>query len=231
MKRIAIASDRQAPIKSAFCYKQNYVNEAYTSAIEKAGGVPLILPYTEPTYADKLLDGFDALLLTGGNDISPILYGENIRYAKDTDEELDRFHMALITYARKRGIPILGICRGFQLLNVAFGGTLYQDLQKERDSSINHRAIETPYTVAHEVQLSEGSRLYSILKEKYIGVNSLHHQGINTLGFGLTPSAYAPDGLIEAFEGNGILGVQWHPEAMGNAMEVLFKSFVEELSK
>ena len=149
MKRIAIASDRQNPINSAFCYKQNYVNEAYTNAIFKAGGLPLILPFTEPTLSSCLVDGCDGLLLIGGHDISPVLYGEDIRYAKDIDEELDRFHMGLITEARKKGIPIFGICRGFQLLNVALGGTLYQDLEKERDSSINHRRLDIPLSLIH----------------------------------------------------------------------------------
>ncbi len=229
MKRVAIASDRQEPYKSAFCYKQDYVNEAYTSAIIKAGGAPLVLPYAEPTFAESLLSGIDGLLLIGGNDIAPVLYGEDIRYAQNVDEELDRFHMGLITYARKKGIPILGICRGFQLLNVAFGGTLYQDLEKERDSSINHRNLDKPYTASHDVELTEGTRLYSMIGEKYIGVNSLHHQGVNALGFGLTASAYAPDGLVEAFECEKTLGVQWHPEAMGDCMDTIFKDFIEGL--
>lgn len=229
MKRIAIASDRHEPTGSAFNFMRNSINEAYSGAIIKAGGVPLAIPYCEPTFTDNMLDGFDGLMLIGGGDISPIMYGEENRNSKNTDEELDRFHMALVTSARKKGIPILGICRGFQVLNIAFGGTLYQDLEKEKENSINHRGIDKPYDVFHEVELVEGTKLYSVLKEKHIGVNSLHHQGVHTLGFGLKASAHAPDGLIEAFEGENVFGVQWHPEAIFNRMEALFRGFVDDV--
>ena len=231
MKRIAIAADRKPPQGSAFCYKQIYTNEAYTNAILKAGGTPLIVPYCEPTFTDTIIDGFDGLLLTGGNDISPILYGEENNGSLNTDEELDRFHMALVTSARKKGIPILGICRGFQLLNISFGGTLFQDLQSESPFTIDHRRLDIPYDIAHDIELVEDSLLYSVLKEKRIGVNSLHHQGIKTLGFGIRPTAFSSDGLIEGFEGYGTYGVQWHPEAMGERMEALFKGFVASISK
>lgn len=229
MKRIAIATDRQAPQGSVFPFWQNYVNEGYTSAVFDSGALPFLIPFTKPTGTEELLEGFDALILTGGNDISPILYGEEITYSKDCDEKLDRFHMGLITSARKKGIPILGVCRGFQLLNVALGGTLYQDLEKERDSSINHKQLDLPLSVAHNVELMEGTYIYSALKEKTIGVNSLHHQGIKDLGFGLTAAAYSPDGLVEAIEGQGVYGVQWHPEALSEGKGNIFKAFVEDI--
>lgn len=229
MKRIAIATDRQKPQASVFPFMQNYANEGYTEAVIKGGGVPLLVPYCEPIFTDKMLEGFDALILMGGNDVSPILYGEENRKAIDFDESLDRFHMSLITEARKIGIPILGICRGFQLLNVAFGGTLYQDIESEKDSTINHTQLDRPCSIAHQVQLVEGSNLYRILKEKNIGVNSLHHQGIKDLGFGLNAVAYAPDGLIEAFEGEDVFGVQWHPEAMSGRMTEIFSGFIKDI--
>lgn len=229
MKRIAIASNRQEPVGSAFCFMQNNINEAYSSAIIKCGGIPLVIPYCEPTFTDNMLEGFDGLMLIGGGDISPIMYGEENRNSKNTNEELDRFHMALVTSARKKGIPILGICRGLQVLNIAYGGTLYQDIEKEKEHSINHRRIESPYEATHEVELVEGTKLYSILKKKHIGVNSLHHQGVNTLGFGLKAAAYAPDGLIEAFEGENVFAVQWHPEAIYEMMEPIFRGFVEDV--
>lgn len=231
MKRIAIASDRKPAQGSAFCFKQIYTNEAYTNAIFKAGGTPLIVPYCEPTFTDNIIDGFDGLMLIGGNDICPILYGEENSYSLNTDEELDRFQMALITSARKRGIPILGICRGFQLLNISFGGTLFQDLEKEREDSIIHKRYDFPYTEVHKVQIREDSFLFDALGETTIGVNSLHHQGVKELGFGLKPTAIAEDGLIEGFEGYGIYGVQWHPEAMGEKMEPVFKHFIDGISK
>ena len=229
MKKIAIATDRQAPQGSVFPFWQNYVNEGYTNAIFNAGAIPLLIPFTNPTGTEQLLDGFDALVVTGGNDIDPILYGEEVTYSKEYDERVDRFHMGLITAARKKGIPILGICRGLQLLNVALGGTLYQDIGKEREDSINHQIIERPLEIVHNVELTEGTYLYYALKEKHLGVNSLHHQGIKELGFGLKAAAYAPDGLIEAIEGQGVYGVQWHPEALSEGRENLFNAFVKDI--
>ena len=231
MKKIAIATDRQSPVGSVFPFWQNYVNEGYVNAITKAGRRPLLIPFCNPTETDEILEDFDGLVLTGGNDVSPILYGEENIASVHCDEPLDRFHMGLITSARKMNIPILGICRGFQLLNISFGGTLIQDIPSERPSSVNHKQVDKSMGGAHPVDIVLGSNLYTALKEKSVWVNSLHHQGVKDLGFGLKPSSYAPDGLIESFEGTNVLGVQWHPEAMFDKMQPLFTYFINEMNR
>lgn len=232
MKRIAIASDRQNPEHSAFTYKWNYANEAYTSCIYKAGALPFIIPYTELLETDEIVKNFDALMLIGGADISPSLYGESVTFSKNCDIQLDRFHLSLVTSARKYKVPVLGICRGFQLINVAFGGTLYQDIESEKSVSIPHAVLDKPYEEVHDISILEDSLLYKVFNTSTIGVNSLHHQGIKTLGFGLKTSAVAPDNLIEAFEvEDNVFAVQWHPEAMGDKMQPLFDTFIKSLEK
>lgn len=230
MKRIAIAANRHLkPFDSAFSYKQDFVNEAYIELIRQSGATPYIIPYTKPIECEDILEGFDALLITGGSDIDPILYGEKDNgLSKNLDPELDRFQQTLISNAQKKGVPILGICRGFELINVIYGGTLYQDILSERPDAINHMRDDEPYSGVHKIKVVEGTFLDSVFTEPSIMVNSLHHQGVKTLGFGLKASAFAPDGIIEAFEGENVLAVQWHPESMADGMNDLFKAFIEE---
>lgn len=228
MKRIAIASFRRDPAGSAFCYRQDIANEAYTDAILKSGALPLIIPQLAPSYAEEALRGFSALLIPGGHDIDPSLYGEDPTYATAYDKTEDLYQIALLKAAIRSRIPVLGICRGMQLINVALGGTLFQDIGKEFSQCICHRAVSTPYSGAHRITIQMDSVLHSILNADSIMVNSLHHQGIKALGDGLRTSASADDGIIEAFEGDRIYGVQWHPEAMYREMESLFRYFVSE---
>lgn len=228
MKRIAITSARQSPIGSTFSYKQDFINESYVEAIFKAGALGYILPFTDPPNALDLLDGFDALLLPGGEDIDPLVYGAEETYSINRDAALDRLQIALVHAAMRLEIPILGICRGLQIINITLGGTLYQDIKREFSQKINHLRLDIPYLGAHTVKIESDSFLYRVFKREILDVNSVHHQGIKDLGYGLRATAISPDGLIEAVEGENMVGVQWHPEAQYSEMQDLFRLFIEE---
>ena len=160
---------------------------------------------------------------------------EEREYTLSPNKDNDLFQMKAIEEALRLGKPILGICRGLQILNVFFGGTLYQDIGKERQKSLRHSHLDIPEGYAHSISITEGSFLYEAVKEKKMEVNSLHHQGIKTLGSGLAATAESPDGLVEAIENreNRIMAVQWHPEALvmkgdGKALGI-FKFFISLL--
>ena len=229
MKKIAIASMRREPHGSAFCYKQDIVNEAYINSVLSSGAIPIIIPYLGCENAEKALKGFSALLVPGGHDIDPSLYSENVTYAKDYNKEEDLYHIALIRAAIEAGLPILGICRGMQLINVALGGSLYQDIEKEYSNRINHRAIDKPYEGTHCISIKKNTALYLALGKDKAMVNSIHHQSLKRLGDGLKITAEAEDGTIEAIEGNKIFAVQWHPEAMYDEMNAIFRFFINEV--
>jgi len=193
----------------------------YAQSIHGAGGIPLQL--TRDGDANDLVSAIDGLVLSGGADINPARYGA----APDSnlgeiDDGRDAFELALFSAARKRGIPILGICRGAQLANVAMGGTLRQHVSMDEGSGHpNWRQPGT--TVAHEVSCRPGSLIASLIGET-CGVNSLHHQTLLTIGSGLTVSATAPDGVVEAVESSDgdLLAVQWHPEMLGGPDPVFY---------
>lgn len=216
------------------------VLEGYPRAILEAGGLPLILPIacTEPTLPEAYLDAIDGLLLTGGADIHPSFYGQTIlERCGEIDEERDRFEMELVQAARSRDLPVLGICRGLQLLNVALGGSLYQDLSYRKETDPAHQSPrERRGESAHQIVIAEGSRLAEILGVRELRVTSTHHQIIRELAPGLTVSATAPDGVVEGVEGTGrfLLAVHWHPERMfarhPEQLE-LFRALVDEAKK
>jgi putative glutamine amidotransferase len=195
------------------------VNAAYVDAVAAAGAVPVILPSSiAPEHAGAALDGVDGLLLSGGEDIDPVWYCmDPVPQLGDVDPARDRFEFALFTTARERGLPVLGICRGLQLVNVAMGGVLWQDLPSERPSAVRHDRADARDARTHHVDVAAGSRTAAALAVDALGVNSFHHQGVRTLAPGLVATAHAPDGLVEAFEGTEggwLLAVQWHPEEM-----------------
>ncbi|MBI9091669.1 MAG: gamma-glutamyl-gamma-aminobutyrate hydrolase family protein [Desulfobacterium sp.] len=207
---------------------------AYTSSIEKAGGVPVIIPFTEdhsilPAMAD-LVQGF---LLTGGIDIDPGFYNEppsSKLWA--VDKALDLFQMALLELAMERKKPLLAICRGTQLVNVALGGSLFQDIPSQFEAStLKHMQDKISFDTDHAVEIEPGSRLHALFGPR-MEINSRHHQSIKQLGQGLDITARAPDGVVEAAQHQTLPMdlVQWHPELMmqkNNDMLPLFKSFVE----
>jgi putative glutamine amidotransferase len=195
-------------------------NAAYLRSVLAVGGVPLILsPLLGPTYAWRALDGVDGVILTGGEDIDPALYGaERSPLLASVSRERDLFELALFAAARQRELPILGICRGIQLVNVALGGTLYQDLPTERPGPVDHNPTVPRTARAHAVRLAEGSRAAAALGALTLRANSFHHQAVRDLAPSLVASGWTEDGLIEAVETeNGapwLLAVQWHPEEM-----------------
>lgn len=196
------------------------VNAAYVHSVVAAGGVPLVLSQLMgPGSAARALTACDALLLTGGEDVDPQLYGARAgRLLRAVDGARDAFELALFQAARERGVPILGICRGLQLINVALGGTLWQDLPSERRGSGEHDPATPRDTRVHPVTLLPESRVARALGTTALTPNSFHHQGIRDLAPGLVATGWAADGLIEAVEateGDGwLLAVQWHPEEM-----------------
>ena len=192
----------------------------YLDALARAGAVPRILTPSHDPVPDAL-DGCDGLLLTGGEDVDPVLYGASARHPTvKVDRARDDYELALTRAALDREMPILAICRGIQVLNVAAGGTLVQDLPSERPAALAHRAGAGPEAIAHDVIVTRGSELERLLDGTIdatgrIGVNSRHHQAIDQLAPGLRVTALAPDGIVEAIEKPGgafCLGVQWHPE-------------------
>lgn len=195
-----------------------FLRARYVRAIEDLGGVPVILPLAEDR-ADRrrLLKNLDGLLFTGsGPDLAPSLYGERQRYKfrvmsrRRADFELDVARMAAAS-----GLPVLGICGGMQALNVAFGGSLIQDIDGELDSPLLHRQKAPAMELSHAVDIAPRSLLRRILGRSRIRVNSSHHQSVNRVAPPLVASAVASDGVIEAIESpthRFLLGVQWHPE-------------------
>jgi len=196
------------------------VNGAYLRSVLAAGGVPVILsPIIGPAYAARALDGIEGLLFTGGEDLHPAWYGaEPSPHLHPPSRERDLFELALLAAARQRELPILGICRGIQLINVALGGTLYQDLPTERPGSVHHEPGSAREARSHSVRLEPGSRAAAALGGTDVSVNSIHHQAVDRLGSGLVASGWSGDGLVEAVESPAgapwLLGVQWHPEEM-----------------
>ena len=192
---------------------------AYVERVRAAGGVPVILPMTtDKAEIERLISMLDAVLLAGGQDVSPDLYG--MKDETGTVEPCparDAFETTLLQTAVSRRQPVLGICRGLQLINAVFGGTLYQDLPIQHPSPVCHRQ-DRPYTnPAHTVALIEGSGLGNLLKTDEIAVNSCHHQAIRTLAPSLRAAAMSRDGLIEAAERPDLpflRAVQWHPEML-----------------
>ena len=196
------------------------VNANYVRAVLAAGGLPIIMvPDLSREEAIELFGECDGLLLTGGEDVDPSHYGASPHPKLGTvDPRRDVNELALVAEARARDLPILGICRGIQLCNVAFGGTLIQDIASQRPSDINHDSPSPRDVRSHRVALTEHSRLAEILGATVLEANSFHHQAIDQLGHGLTASATAPDGIIEGVESSDphewIVAVQWHPEEL-----------------
>ncbi len=206
----------------------------YFDGIKAAGGIPLMLPRSLSEEDFDTIDLFiDGYLFTGGHDIHPSLYGEE-KHPQCGIIEKERDALEAMIFRNICGKkPVLGICRGIQLINALMGGTLYQDLRLELDSTVDHH-MSPPYdNVAHNVTIINGSILSDIANKEILGVNSYHHQGIKELAPGLIASAIAEDGLIEAVEGSCggfLLAVQWHPEFSYQTDEVsmgIFKKFTD----
>lgn len=203
----------------------------YLRAIEEAGGIPLVMPPLRLDAVEPLLDRLSGICLPGGPDLSSEIYGQS-PHARlgPTEPELDLFELAVAKAADEREMPILAVCRGLQALNVARGGTLFQDLPDEVGGPIQHRQTEQDGT-SHAVCVAPDSRLAAILGASPVEVNSFHHQSVRELGAGLRAVAWAADGVIEGVEDGErpfTVGVQWHAEGIVDRLEQarLFAEFV-----
>lgn len=219
-----------------------WVRFDYLHAISKAQGLPSIIAsgFTTPRdeaeqLAGEILDNCDGLLLSGGTDVDPKIFGEVPHTALGRiDSPRDPFEITLAREAVRRDMPVLGICRGLQVLNVALGGTLIQDIPSDVEGALVHDTGDDRLVIGHEVVVESGSRLSQLLATPRVGVNSFHHQAAKRLGEGLTVSATSPDdGLVEGIEMRDrkfVVAVQWHPENFwktSRAFDGLFAGFVE----
>lgn len=197
-----------------------WLHTDYLRAVERAGGLPVALPLTGSTAAlAALCRRLDGVLLTGGPDPLPALYGEEtLPCCGAICPQRDEMELALTREALRQGLPLLGICRGIQVLNVALGGTLYQDVAAQTGTAVNHQ-MEKPYSrAAHGVAVAPGSPLFRLLGQGRLAVNSCHHQAVRRLAPQLAAMAQAEDGLAEAVWMPGrpfVWAVQWHPERLG----------------
>jgi putative glutamine amidotransferase len=227
----------------AWCPPSYGHRKTYVDAVVAAGGVPLLMPLVpEEEVLRALYDRIDGLLLAGGRDIDPSYYGEaEHERLGEVDILRDHVEVPLTRWAAADGKPILGICRGLQVLNVALGGTLYQDIASQLGSTIEHNlsyAHEDWTYMAHDLQLEPSSKLADIIGTTSFSTNSLHHQSVKDIAPGLRAVGWAPDGVVEALEGvNGqfLLGVQCHPEALqGEAdtrWQAMFHRFVQSCKR
>jgi putative glutamine amidotransferase len=215
------------------------MSQRYIATLTDAGAIPWLIPLIDDETLRGIYDALDGVFLPGGADIDPASYGSEPHPLCDkTDRERDRVELSLARWAIADGKPVLGVCRGMQLINLAAGGTLYQDLAQQMSGSIKHDYF--PYGgsnlrrdyLAHSVDVAPGSRIAGVFGGGELRVNSMHHQGVHELGDGLVSSATAPDGLVEGVEsgdGRYVVGVQWHPEALTDSQtsaKRLFEDFV-----
>ena len=230
MKKILISSQ---PYSDG---KRNYVqiNRNYAEAVRLAGAVPFIAPYTDLEGVSELVEMSDAIILTGGHDVNPLIYGEELQKGiLGISTERDDFDMRLIEEAIRVKKPMLGICRGMQLINACLGGTLYQDIYKDNQAKLEHVNFDTIATGAHYITIKEQSFLHRATGLKKMLVNSEHHQAVKDVAEGFKVTAKSSDGIIEAMEDahRNIYLVQFHPEAMavnnnGEAINI-FKEFIK----
>jgi putative glutamine amidotransferase len=229
----------QGNLRSA--YRRFCVGQSYCRALEMAGGAPVLIPLLSDEQALwDIYQRLDGLLLAGGGDIAPHHFGQ-VRTAKVSyvDPPRDRVEMLLVRRAVADDLPVLAICRGIQVLNVALGGTLYQDIPSQIPHALRHNfhPDHARNHLGHEVEIKGGTRLADILGATRVEVNSFHHQSLQNVPDLLQVTAVAPDGVIEAIEASRrrfVLGVQWHPEELVDddpRMKHLFEVFVEEAGK
>ncbi len=213
------------------------LNDAYVQAARAAGLAPLVLPPLEPGELEPILDAIHGVILTGGEDMDPATYRAAPSPAShEPHTKRDRCELAVVHHAREHRLPTFAICRGIQVVNVALGGTLIQDIPSERPSDINHDQSAARTERVHSVRVEPDSRLAAAMGTTAMSVNSFHHQAVARVAQGLRVTARSPDGVIEGVEWIGdewwMLGVQWHPEElMDDALgwdRALFDAFANQ---
>ena len=195
-----------------------FVEKKMAEAIWRAGGLPIpLVEVSDPEYVDAVLDGLEGVVLQGGVDVAPERYGERpLRPEWSGDAVQDAYEVPFIEGVVRRDLPLLGICRGVQILNATLGGTLYQDLATQVDGALHHRDWERYELVEHEVHVTPGTLLARLYGDDPLLVNTIHHQAVRDVAEGFEVSARAPDGVVEAIERVNdrawLVGIQWHPE-------------------
>ncbi|MEB3222104.1 MAG: gamma-glutamyl-gamma-aminobutyrate hydrolase family protein [Candidatus Sericytochromatia bacterium] len=210
------------------------ISQDYCKAVILAGAIPVFIPPVAEDLVPGMVASLDGILFSGGVDINPKEYNESHHpLLGDLDMERDSFELALFRHVwHQTSLPVLGVCRGLQLINVALGGTLWQDLPSQRPSHVHHSQRDHRYKAVHPMKVDPDSKLGAILP-KVIAVNSLHHQGVKDLGEGLKACAWSPDGLVEGIEAldhPARMAVQWHPENLAASYPEfmgLFQHFVD----
>jgi putative glutamine amidotransferase len=217
------------------------MGHSYIEELRKVEALPWLIPLIphDTDTLNAIFERLDGVFITGGVDVDPTRYGEaKTPLCGRTDPDRDAVEIALVRHAVSHGLPVLAVCRGLQILNVAFGGTLYQDVSAQVPAALKHDHFPTPENpsrkfLAHPVAVAPNSRLRHILGEAEVPVNSMHHQAIKDLAPNLTATARAPDGIIEAIEGSDspfLVAVQWHPEELTETqpgMARLFRTFAD----
>jgi len=232
---------RPQTVPSACNELLSYVaSHTYTDSVLRGGGIPVLLLPVDADSIDTLLDRVDGIVLTGGGDIAPERYrAEGIDVVRAVNHERDEFELALVKEAYERKMPTFAICRGNQVVNVAFGGTLIQDLPSHGGAHNHDVAGEGAYEPHAEAMVEEGSKIAEVFGAGLHRINSIHHQAVEELGDGLRVVASAPDGTVEALEHEDktwdLLSVQWHPEYLGvrdhGDSHDLFAAFVDSAAK
>jgi putative glutamine amidotransferase len=236
---ITLSETREEPFYRWPARKRfDYLKREYYEAILQAGGIPILLPNVEtPSSLGPIIESLDGLLLTGGGDMNPAFYAQTPHpLTYEPTPARDNFELAVFEQMLELRKPILGICRGLQVINVALGGTLYQDLTCINRPTLTHADPDQTTKVFHKVAVDSDSLLFRIVGAAEIETNSSHHQAVDELGRGLRAVAYAPDGIIEAIELDGfdfVLSVQWHPEGIidRDHSQMLFTAFIDQASK
>ncbi len=217
---LIVLTPQNMPMEAPFRQAYNYSNGYNTSAVVKRGGVPVLTTFLDDEMAVELMKKADGLIMTGGADIDPALYGEEVMEQCGTIEyDRDKSDIALLKAALALKKPVLCICRGCQLANVYFGGSMYQDIPAQAPSDLKHANYVHPEYMeenTHNIKVAEGSPLHKLVGEMEFGVNSLHHQAIKDLGKGVVPMAWATDGIVESWyldsDSQWLRAYQWHPE-------------------
>ena len=219
-------------------YRRSYVNEDYVDSVVQNGGIPYIIPFNEDeeVVKEQLLN-VQGLILSGGHDVDPHNYGEELEQKiGDVWPERDVFDMRLLKLAEENNIPVLGICRGMQIINVAHGGNLYQDLSYRKEKTLKHSQNQTPTLVIHTVKADPNSKIANILGKDEFLTNSFHHQLVKEVAPDFTVAAKCVDGVVEAIENKdaSVIGVQWHPEMLHRVVPFqnnLFKHIINNAKK